>query len=319
MQFPHDDTASLVSFYGDPGPGFESNLTVVVPPWHMTYEGRPVRGVRIHRKCAASLQAVFEDIAAQVGHDYTRLPPGAVAFSGSYNPRTIRGSSRLSCHAFGAAIDMDAEHNPMNYEHSPGTMSSLVINAFKRQGWFWGGDFRSRQDPMHFQAANESISPTEDTFGPEDPAGFTENVLFGENPPQVDTINPQGTLIPVSQDPSATPAPPAWLNRQGSSVSEDPPKPPSMLRSKTGWAAIGLGGSGALDGLQQANEYAAQISMMKWNLQQLNMSDVLRWVLHHPAVLVPVVVVAAAVYVWEDHRKYKRLLHNALLAQRKAG
>jgi hypothetical protein len=156
-QWPHDDTASLIAFYGDPRlPSFETaNLVVVKPPWQMTYEDVRITGIRIHRKCSDSLSAVLADIAAQVGNDWSKLPPGAVKFSGSYNFRPIRGSSRLSCHAFGAAIDMDAEANPMNTTGDLGTMSPIVIDAFKRQGWFWGGDFKTRQDPMHFEAAHE--------------------------------------------------------------------------------------------------------------------------------------------------------------------
>jgi len=155
--WPHDDTTSLIGFYGDPRrAGFTRNLVLVVPPWQMTYDGRPIRGVQIHRKCAESLKAVFDDIAQQIGHDWSRLPAGAVRFSGSYNFRPIRGSSRMSCHAFGAAIDLDAPENGMNTRGDKGTMSPIVIAAFKRQGWYWGGDFRGRQDPMHFQAANEA-------------------------------------------------------------------------------------------------------------------------------------------------------------------
>jgi hypothetical protein len=265
----------------------------------MKYEGRPIRGVQIHQKLAASLRAVFDDIAAQVGHDWTRLPPGAVNFSGSYNFRPIRGSSRMSCHAFGAAIDLDAEHNPMNYEHNRGTMSPLVIDAFKRQGWYWGGDFHSRQDPMHFQAANEGPS-REETADDGQPVGMAPMVAAD------DDMEPLETSIPGSETLPATPTPPA---------SETESSPPSMLRSKTGWAAVGLGGSGVLGGLQQANDYAGQITMMKWNLQGLNASEVAHWLLYHPMVFVPVIVLAAAIFVWEDHRKYKRLLHAALRKQ----
>lgn len=153
-QWPHDDTASLTAFYGPPATS--SNMVLVVPPWPITYEGRPCRGVQIHRKCAASLKAVFDDIALQVGHDWSKLPPGATVFSGSYNPRPIRGSSRPSCHSFGAAVDWDSEQNTMNYNGDKGSMSPIVVGAYKRQGWYWGGDFHSRQDPMHFQAANET-------------------------------------------------------------------------------------------------------------------------------------------------------------------
>jgi len=34
-------------------------------------------------------------------------------------------------------------------------MPQLVIDAFKHQGARWGGDYRGRKDPMHF----EFVSP----------------------------------------------------------------------------------------------------------------------------------------------------------------
>lgn len=170
--WPHDDTQSLVKFYGKPGD--TSQLVLVKPPWQMTFEGRPIQGVKIHRKCAASLKRVFDDIAEQVDNDWSRLPRGAKIFDGSYNYRPIRGGSRPSCHSFGAAIDLDAEQNPLG--STRGTMSPIVINAFKREGWYWGGNFKSRKDMMHFQAANEDVQV----------ASLDDSVGIAEMPPETD-------------------------------------------------------------------------------------------------------------------------------------
>lgn len=232
MRWPHDDTASLIAFYGDPHkPGFDKNLVLVSPPWQMTYDGKPIKGVRIHRKCADSLKAVFDDIARQVGHDWSKLPDGAVKFSGSYNFRPVRGSSRLSCHAFGAAIDMDAEENPMNSRGDLGTMDDIVISAFKRQGWYWGGDF-TRKDPMHFQAAHEASRFAEviDTLNPVSTAEAAE-------PPMVDA---HGSLADEAALPQTT-----------IEDTEETPKP--LLKSKIAWlqgaalSAFGLGNADKVD------------------------------------------------------------------------
>lgn len=170
--WPHDDTQSLTKFYGKPGD--TSQLVLVKPPWQMTFEGRPIQGVKIHRKCAASLKRVFDDIAEHVDNDWSRLPRGAKVFDGSYNYRPIRGGSRPSCHSFGAAIDLDAEQNPLG--STRGTMSPIVINAFKREGWFWGGNFKSRKDMMHFQAAHEGVQV----------ASLDDAVGIAEMPPETD-------------------------------------------------------------------------------------------------------------------------------------
>jgi len=253
--WPHDDTQSLIAFYGDPRqPGFTRNLVLVVPPWPMTYEGRPIRGVQIHRRCAESLKAVFDAIAAAVGYDWSKLPPAATCFDGSYNFRPVRGSSRLSCHAFGAAIDLDAAHNPMNTAGSLGTMSPVVIEAFKRQGWYWGGDFSVRKDPMHFQAAQERSAVAE-IAAALDPISSAQ---AAEMPPMIDghgeeaAGEPAGAAIeelPQAGEPPAVPP----------AAADDVEAPPlfaslrSFLRSRMAWmqatllAAFGLDGGTQID------------------------------------------------------------------------
>lgn len=79
---------------------------------------------------------------------------GLHEFGGTFNYRLIRGSaSSLSNHAFAIAIDLSPAKNPLG--SSRGKMPKLAIDAFKRQGARWGGDYRGRKDPMHF----EFVSP----------------------------------------------------------------------------------------------------------------------------------------------------------------
>ncbi len=74
-------------------------------------------------------------------------------FGGSYNYRPIRGTVRkLSLHSFGIAIDMDPDKNPRQSVLKT-SFPDWYINTWKRHGWFWGGDFRSLRDSMHFQYA----------------------------------------------------------------------------------------------------------------------------------------------------------------------
>src|SRR5690349_14964481 len=56
--WPASDTESLRAFYGKPGD--ESNLVTIEFPFPVFYDGRPVKGTRVHRKCAASLLRVLE-------------------------------------------------------------------------------------------------------------------------------------------------------------------------------------------------------------------------------------------------------------------
>jgi hypothetical protein len=151
-KWPHDDSESLAAFYGDPNKGEPGHqLVPVVPPFQMYYDGKPIAHIMFHRKAADALKAALETVWEHYGKNQAKLDLlGISKFSGSYNPRKIRGSAtKWSNHAYGAAIDLNAEHNGFNTGH--GTMPQPVIDAFKSQGALWGGDYQHRTDPMHFE------------------------------------------------------------------------------------------------------------------------------------------------------------------------
>nr|WP_249817668.1 M15 family metallopeptidase [Bradyrhizobium sp. 147] len=61
----------------------------------------------------------------------------------------VRGSkTKWSNHAYAAAIDLNAEENGL---YAKGNMPQFVIDAFCRQGAMWGGWYKGRKDPMHFE------------------------------------------------------------------------------------------------------------------------------------------------------------------------
>lgn len=151
--WPHDDTASLLAYYGRPWE--DGSLLASVPAPHpMTYAGTPVHSIRFHSRGAAALAAALAAVAELAKTDASVLRHVG-KFSGSYNYRAVRGSSRLSCHAFGAAVDFDADNLPLAHDVPSSEMPQAVVDAFKAQGFFWGGDYRGRKDPMHFQLAHE--------------------------------------------------------------------------------------------------------------------------------------------------------------------
>ena len=153
--WPHDDTASLLAFYGKPweNSALLANVSTVFPT---TYGGQPVSTIRVHAKGAKALSSALEACWDKAGRDINSPVLRRIRnYSGAYNYRPIRGSSRLSCHAFGAAIDFDAEHLPLGKNVPSSEMPQEVVDAFKAQGFFWGGDYTGRKDPMHFQIARE--------------------------------------------------------------------------------------------------------------------------------------------------------------------
>jgi GH24 family phage-related lysozyme (muramidase) len=161
MGFPKDTTATLLAYYGNPDPDHDgkpnaawesTNLIYVYPPWRIYHTAVSttvpyVKGIRVHKKCADSLNAILNDIWNTFAKSQAEIEKvGMHLFSGAYYYRKIASTGRISCHAFGAAIDWDAQHNSMGHS---GKMDSRVVACFQRHGWKWLGP---THDPMHFQA-----------------------------------------------------------------------------------------------------------------------------------------------------------------------
>lgn len=144
--WPHDDTKSKTAFFGKPG----TNLVPITPPFQMYYDDHPIKTITVNKMIATALLLVFNEILDKCGHDQSKVDAlGVSAYGGCYNYRPIRGSTNISNHAFGAAIDIDPAHNPLGAK--VGKMSPIVIAAFKNQGALWGGDYNGRKDWMHFE------------------------------------------------------------------------------------------------------------------------------------------------------------------------
>lgn len=155
-KWPKDNQAALIAFYGAPGPQVEAQLVDFVPPWQMYYEGKPIHSFKFHRKAVDALKAALNEIWDHCQHEQALIEHiNLHRFDGTYNPRRVRGSAtKWSNHAFGAAIDLDADENGFN---SKGTMPDFVVRAFERQGARWGGRYKTRKDPMHFEFCDNGL------------------------------------------------------------------------------------------------------------------------------------------------------------------
>lgn len=163
--FPHDDLASLIAFYGDPRNGasvnarwLSENVVSVPVPFLLHFDKTPVTAVPFHRKAAQALHDAFDAIWNAYGQDQNAIVAARLdKYSGTGNYRMVRGSATsLSCHAFWAAIDIDAEDLPLGHPNPVlHGMPDQAVKAFKDAGFFWGNDYHARKDPMHFQAAHE--------------------------------------------------------------------------------------------------------------------------------------------------------------------
>lgn len=112
------------------------------------------RNITVHKMVAESVQAAMHELA-QSGF--------IVKGVGSYNWRDMVGASgKRSMHSYGLAIDINAEDNPFikNGKVLYGTTWSPSTNPYAfsqdkadiliKEGWYWGGNWKSSKDYMHF-------------------------------------------------------------------------------------------------------------------------------------------------------------------------
>lgn len=105
-----------------------------------------VNAIRCHKKIIPALSEAFDIIKRQDLQDELRTFDGCFAF------RAKRGNRKISLHAWGVALDFNAETNRMG---TKGNMSPNIVAVFKSVGAVWGGDWDGKnKDPMHFQFAS---------------------------------------------------------------------------------------------------------------------------------------------------------------------
>ena len=112
----------------------------------------PVLGtVRCHRDIVAPLRAAIDDVVAAGRR--SELDPSR--YGGCFSPRRIsQGSSALSHHAWGIAIDVNVDLSLPGLGPPP---SPATIESFERQGFRWGGDFLV-PDNHHFEWVGASAT-----------------------------------------------------------------------------------------------------------------------------------------------------------------
>ena len=125
---------------------------------------------QVNKLAAAAFQGFLTELEA-TGY--------GIKSSGGFNYRPIRGSKtgKLSEHGKGLAIDLNAETNGLGSETTdlPPNVSEIAA----KYGLKWGGDFKGRKDPMHFEYV----------VGGGGPAGMPVDSL-----PKEDQGTPSGTI-----------------------------------------------------------------------------------------------------------------------------
>jgi hypothetical protein len=111
----------------------------------------PIR-VQMLEPAIESLRAVFERIEQTDPDLYARINT-----AGALCVRRIRGSTRVSTHAFGLSLDLNID-GKLDTLGDGKTQLGLTILAdfFRNEGWYWGASF-GREDSMHFEVSRDLV------------------------------------------------------------------------------------------------------------------------------------------------------------------
>jgi peptidoglycan L-alanyl-D-glutamate endopeptidase CwlK len=85
--------------------------------------------------------------------------------SSSFNFRLIEGTTKLSMHSLGKAVDINPVQNPVIYPNgvipegakylpqNKGTFTAdnAIVREYIKRGWHWGGNFDQPKDYHHFE------------------------------------------------------------------------------------------------------------------------------------------------------------------------
>jgi hypothetical protein len=140
--------------------------------------GRHTGELLVNRSVAADLVQVFHDLydagfpieemRITTKAEQTAAPTGDGNDTGAFNCRAARGATSYSRHAYGLAVDVNPFQNPYlkgdlvlpelasAYRdrgwRRPGMIlpGGVVVRAFARIGWGWGGSWQSLKDLQHF-------------------------------------------------------------------------------------------------------------------------------------------------------------------------
>ena len=131
--------------------------------------------VVIHKQLSAEIKEIFDELFAKrfpiekvipiVKYNWDDESSMRDNNSSAFNYRFISGTEKLSNHSFGSAIDINPFQNPyivgkkimpegsQYIKTIKGTIlpESIVVKAFKKRGWKWGGDWETRKDYQHFE------------------------------------------------------------------------------------------------------------------------------------------------------------------------
>lgn len=114
-----------------------------------------VMQLRVHKDLTKEFMGAFQDMYA-IGF------PVRAADTDTYNWRSMTSGKNRSHHSYGCVVDLNWGSNPMigvtEGKYQPGvdpySVTPEVVAIWKKHGFFWGGDWKSSKDYMHFTYTN---------------------------------------------------------------------------------------------------------------------------------------------------------------------
>lgn len=119
-------------------------LTTINTPFHFHLAWNreiALRKIRVHKAAAHGLSNAIQEFKTK-GADWLDLW-GINIFGGCYGFRMNDNGRGLSPHAYGLAIDLNPERNPIGqkWDGRRCMMPKEAVEIFAKHGWSWGGDF----------------------------------------------------------------------------------------------------------------------------------------------------------------------------------
>ncbi len=183
--------ATLLALLGNPGSDYGNDCAPVTNQWLakliVTEDVGPFRVTGL-KPAIDDLRLIFTEVKAQHPDVYS-----ALGSSGMLCVRLIRGSSGLSRHSWGVALDINLD----GVLDSPGnalTQEGLARIApnFNTHGWYWGAAF-GREDAMHFEVGSEKLRSWHDNgvFEGRAPRVPDDELSEGDRGPEVRALQEQ--------------------------------------------------------------------------------------------------------------------------------
>lgn len=160
--------ATLKGIYGNSAEEVKGQLATIM------FQGRTIQ---VHKKAANAFRTVDAALtAANLGYKINTMS--------TFEWRTRNngsGTSALSLHSFGVAIDINEATNgspAAGLGPNSSDFPTAFINVFKKNGFEWGGDWAGSKDYMHFQwMGGGTFSDTETTPGTQSGNGTSSGDL----------------------------------------------------------------------------------------------------------------------------------------------